>query len=222
MQELKGLNMIQYKHFNDRKAWLKGRISFPGIGASEAPAIVGSSGWMTSTELWEIKTGRKTPKDISDNEFVKYGTEAEQHIRGLFMLKHDDYKLTYRPYDFLYQSERPWLRCTLDGELENEDGVKGILECKSHFVRGKSDFAQWQDRIPDNYLIQILHQWLASGFSYAFLTAELIFQDFSSQLRTYYFEANEYQEEMDWLLEEETKFWENVQNGRLPNTKLFL
>ena len=88
MQELKGLNMIQYKHFNDRKSWLKGREKYPGIGASEAPAIVGASGWMTSTELWEIKTGRKTPKDISDNEFVKYGTEAEEHIRGLLLTDH--------------------------------------------------------------------------------------------------------------------------------------
>lgn len=222
MQELKGLNMIQYKHFNDRKAWLKGRISFPGIGASEAPAIVGASAWMTATELWEIKTGRKTPKDISDNEFVKYGTEAEEHIRGLFMLKHEDYQLTYRPYDFVYQEERPWLRCTLDGELESESGENGILEVKSHFVRGKSDLQQWADRIPDQYLIQLMHQWLATGFSFAFLTAELIFQDFSSQLRTYYFEASDYREDMLWLLSEEEKFWECVKTRNSPNVKLFL
>ena len=206
--------MLQYKHYKNREEWLKGREDFKGIGASEASAIVGASNWITATELWESKMGIRKLKDISDSELVQYGTQAEQHIRGLFMLKHDDYKLTYRPYDFLYQSERPWLRCTLDGELENEDGVKGILECKAHFVRGKSDFAQWKDRIPDNYLIQILHQWLASGFSYAFLTAELIFQDFSSQLRTYYFEANEYQEEME--------FWESIQSGNLPSVKLIL
>ena len=214
--------MLQYKHFQNREEWLKGRDDFKGIGASEASAIVGVSNWITATELWESKMGIRKLKDMSDSELVQYGTQAEQHIRGLFMLKHEDYKLTYKPYDFLYQSERPWLRCTLDGELENEDGVKGILECKAHFVRGKSDFSQWKDRIPDNYLIQILHQWLATGFSYAFLTAELIFQDFSSQLRTYYFDAEEYQEEMDWLLAEEEKFWESVKNGNSPSVKLFL
>lgn len=214
--------MLQYKHFENRNEWLKGREKYPGIGASEAAAVIGISNWMTPTELWEVKTGRRKPKDLSDNEIVQYGTEAEQHIRGLFMLKHDDYKLTYRPYDFLYQKDRPWLRCTLDGELESEDGEKGILEVKTHFVRGKSDLQQWNGRVPDTYLCQILHQFLATGFTFAFLTAELIFQDFSSQLRSYYFKAQDYIEDMEWLLSEEEKFWDCVKTGNPPNAKLIL
>lgn len=214
--------MIHYTHFKDREAWLKGREKYPGIGASEAPSIVGASGWMTATELWEIKTGRKKNKDLSGNEFVQYGTEAEQHIRGLFMLKHDNYSLTYRPYDFVFQKERPWLRCTLDGELTSEDGERGILEVKTHMVRNKSDLRLWDGRIPDNYLVQILHQFLATGFTFAYLTAELIFQNFDSQIRTYYYESNDYQEEMHWLLSEEEKFWDNVQSGNSPSVKLIL
>ena len=214
--------MLCYKKYKNREEWLKGRIDFPGIGASEAAAVVGASSWMTPTELWEIKTGRKKAKDLSENELIQYGTEAEQHIRGLFILKHDNYILYYKPYDFLFQSERPWLRCTLDGELESEDGEKGILEVKTHFVRGKSDLKQWDNRVPEHYLIQLLHQHLAKGYSYAYLTAELIFQDFSSQLRTYYFDFSEYQEEAEWLLSEEEKFWESVKTGNSPNVKLIL
>ena len=214
--------MLCYKKYKNREEWLKGRIDFPGIGASEAAAVVGASSWMTPTGLWEIKTGRKKAKDLSENELIQYGTEAEQHIRGLFILKHDNYILYYKPYDFLFQSERPWLRCTLDGELESEDGEKGILEVKTHFVRGKSDLKQWDNRVPEHYLIQLLHQHLATGYSYAYLTAELIFQDFSSQLRTYYFDFSEYQEEAEWLLSEEEKFWESVKTGNSPNVKLIL
>lgn len=214
--------MLQYKHFKNREEWQKGRYKFPGIGASEASAVVGASNWMTSTELWEIKTGRKKPKDLSENEIVQYGTDAEQHIRGLFMLKHDNYKLEYRPFDFVYQSERPWLRCTLDGELTSEDGEKGILEVKSHFVRGKSDLRQWTNQIPEHYLIQLLHQHLATGFSYAYLTAELIYQNFDSSIRTYFFDFNDYWEEIGWLLDEEEKFWESVQSGNSPSVKLIL
>lgn len=214
--------MIEYRHFKDRDAWLKGREKYPGIGASEAAPIIGASAWMTASELWEIKTGRKKPKDLSDNEYVRYGTEAEQHIRGLFMLKHEDYQLTYRPYDFVYQKERPWLRCTLDGELTSEDGETGILEVKTHMVRNKNDLKTWTDRIPEAYLVQLLHQFLATGFTYAFLTAELIFQNFDSQIRTYYYEANDYREEMDWLLSEEEKFWNSVQSGNSPSVKLIL
>ena len=214
--------MLQYKHFKNREEWQKGRYKFPGIGASEASAVVGASNWMTSTELWEIKTGRKKPKDLSENEIVQYGTDAEQHIRGLFMLKHDNYKLEYRPFDFVYQSERPWLRCTLDGELTSEDGEKGILEVKSHFVRGKSNLRQWTNQIPEHYLIQLLHQHLATGFSYAYLTAELIYQNFDSSIRTYFFDFNDYWEEIGWLLDEEEKFWESVQSGNSPSVKLIL
>jgi putative phage-type endonuclease len=212
--------MLQYKHFKNREEWLIGRNE--GIGASEAAAIVGASNWMTSTELWEVKTGRRKPKDMSDNELVHYGTEAEKYIRALFRLKHEELEMKYHPYDILFQDYRPWLRCTLDGELTTEDGERGILECKVHFVRGKSDLAQWNNRIPDHYLIQILHQWLASEFTFAYLTAEIIFQDFDSQLRTYYFKAENYQEEMDWLLAEEEKFWESVKSGNSPPAKLIL
>lgn len=214
--------MIEYKHFKDRDSWLKGRKKYQGIGASEAAAIVGASRWMTPTELWQIKTGQREPKDLSDNEFVRYGTEAEEHIRQLFLLKHEEYKLTYRPYDFVYQKERPWLRATLDGELEYENGEKGILEVKTHMVKSKSDFAQWKDRIPDYYLIQIVHQFLATDFEFAYLTAELIFQDFSSQIRTYYYLKSDLRDDMEWLLEEEEKFWKSVQNKQTPNVKLVL
>ena len=214
--------MIEYKHFKDRESWLKGREKFPGIGASEAAAIVGASNWMTTTELWQIKTGQKKQKDLSENEFVKYGTDAEEHIRQLFLLKHEEYKLTYRPYDFVYQKERPWLRATLDGELEYENGEKGILEVKTHMVRNKNDLANWNDRIPDHYLVQIVHQFLATGFQFAYLTAELIFQDYSSQIRNYYFLRHDMMEDMEWLLEQEEKFWNSVINKQTPNVKLVL
>ena len=214
--------MLEYKHFPDREAWLKGRKDFPGIGASEAASIVGASSWMSASELWQLKTGRKEPKDLSLNEQVSYGTHAEEHIRALFMLKHPEYKLEYRPYDFLYQKERPWLRCTLDGELVVPDGERGTLEVKTAQIQSKSQYAQWNNRIPDHYLVQLLHQFLATGYSFAYLTAELMYTDGSSTLRSYYFRAQDYYDDMEWLLEEEEKFWDSVLNQKTPNVKLFL
>lgn len=214
--------MIAYRHFKDREAWLKGREKYNGIGASEAAAIVGATSWMTATELWQIKTGQKKPKDLSDNEYVRYGQSAEEHVRQLFMLKHEELKLTYRPYDFVFQKERPWLRATLDGELEDEEGAKGILEIKTSFIKSKNDLAKWNDRIPDQYLVQIAHQFLATDFDFAYLTAELIFQNFDSQIRTYYFLKDDLSEDMDWLLHEEEQFWKSVESGNSPNVKLTL
>lgn len=215
--------MLVYKHFKDREAWLEGRKKFPGIGASEAAAVVGASNWMSPLELWKLKTGKDEPKDLSNNEFVRYGTLAEEHIRGLFMLKHEELSLDYKPYDFLYQKERPWLRCTLDGELSMGDSQeKGILEVKSAQIQSKSQYAQWNNRIPDHYLIQLLHQFLATGFSYAYLTAELMFQDGTSSLRTYYYLAKDYYDEMQWLLEQEDDFWYRVVTKQAPAAKLIL
>lgn len=214
--------MIAYRHFKDRETWLKGREKYNGIGASEAAAIVGATSWMTATELWQIKTGQKKPKDLSDNEYVRYGQSAEEHVRQLFMLKHEELKLTYRPYDFVFQKERPWLRATLDGELEDEEGAKGILEIKTSFIKSKNDLAKWNDRIPDQYLVQIAHQFLATDFDFAYLTAELIFQNFDSQIRTYYFLKDDLSEDMDWLLHEEEQFWKSVESGNSPNVKLTL
>lgn len=214
--------MLEYKHFPDREAWLKGRKDFPGIGASEAASIVGASSWMSASELWQLKTGRKEPKDLSINEQVSYGTHAEEHIRALFMLKHPEYELEYRPFDFMYQKERPWLRCTLDGELVVPDGERGILECKTAQIQSKSQYANWNNRIPDHYLVQLLHQFLATGYSFAYLTAELMYMDGSSTLRSYYFRAQDYYDDMEWLLEEEEKFWDSVLNQKTPNVKLFL
>ena len=173
-------------------------------------------------ELWQIKTGQKKPKDLSDNEYVRYGQSAEEHVRQLFMLKHEELKLTYRPYDFVFQKERPWLRATLDGELEDEEGAKGVLEIKTSFIKSKNDLAKWNDRIPDQYLVQIAHQFLATDFDFAYLTAELIFQNFDSQIRTYYFLKDDLSEDMDWLLHEEEQFWKSVESGNSPNVKLTL
>lgn len=216
--------MLCYKHFNDREEWLKGRETFKGIGASEAAAVVGISPWITATELWQLKTGMKQEKrnDLDDNEYIRYGTEAEEHIRMLFMLKHEEYKLNYRPYDFLYQKERPWLRCTLDGELEAENGEKGILEVKTHFVRSKNDLNAWNGMVPDHYYCQVCHQLLATGFSFAYLTAELIFQSGESNLRTYYFTRHDASDDMRWLLEQEEAFWKSVKDGNSPSVNLVI
>ena len=64
--------------------WLKARLK--GIGGSEAAAIIGKSPWCSNVELWRRKTGRASAPDISDNDAVKFGHDAEPLIRGLFAL----------------------------------------------------------------------------------------------------------------------------------------
>lgn len=209
--------MIQYEEHGSREDWLASRGGH--IGASEAGAILGY-GFMSKIDLWKLKTGRAIPKDLADNAAVAYGNRAEDALRQLFMAKHPELELEYRPYDFVYQSERPWLRATLDGELKDEDGDRGILEIKTATCKSRADWEKWKDRVPDGYLCQLSHQLLATGFSYAYLFAELTGADGNSTLRTYLFLREDLEVSMEYLLEEEEKFWNCVETDTVPAVPL--
>lgn len=212
--------MLTYEKHKTREEWLSCREGH--IGASEAGAIIGV-GFISKIDLWKIKTGRAQPKDLSGNEAVAYGNRAEDALRQLFMAKHPELRLDYRPYDFVYQSERPWLRATLDGELyDTETGQRGILEIKTATCLSKADWAKWNGRVPDGYYAQITEQLLATGFDFAVLFAELTGADGNSQIRTYVFYRYDMQEDMDYLLKEAEKFWHCVETDKIPAVPLRL
>ena len=212
--------MLTYEEHKTREDWLAHRGGH--IGASEASAILGV-GFVSKVDLWKIKTGRTQPKVLSDNAAVAYGNRAEEPLRQLFMAKHPELTLTYRPYDFVYQSERPWLRATLDGELyDTETGQKGILEIKTATCQSRADLAKWDGKAPDGYYCQIIHQLLATGFDFAVIFAELTDWNGNSQTRTYVFDRADVQDDMDYLLEEEEKFWKCVTEDKIPAVPLRL
>lgn len=207
-----------YEHHETREDWLAHRGNH--LGASEAGAILGV-GFVSRVDLWRLKTGRAAEQDLSDNAAVQYGNRAEDALRRLFMAKHPELSLEYRPFDYVFQEERPWLRATLDGELtEIESGEKGILEIKTSTCLSRADWNKWNQRVPDGYLAQITHQFLATGFDFAYLFAELIGSDGNSSLRTYLFLRDEMEDDMDYLLAEEEKFWRCVETDTVPPVPL--
>lgn len=207
-----------YEHHETRDEWLSCRDRH--IGASEAGAILGY-GFMSKMDLWKLKTGRAKPKDLSSNSAVAYGNRAEDALRQLFMAKHPEYELEYLPFDFVYQAFRPWLRATLDGELIiPETGERGILEIKTTLCMSKADWAKWNGRVPDGYLAQLAHQFLATGYSFAWLFAELTGADGNASLRSYYFTKENMADNMAFVLSEEEKFWRDVTEDRIPGAPL--
>ncbi len=205
--------------YHDRAAWLKGR-SQRGLGASEAAAVCGMSPWMTRNELFEIKSGIREPKDISDKAEVQRGVNLEGAVRDFFAALHPEYKVEYHPYDILYQEERPWLFATLDGELLADDGKTRILEIKTASPRGKVGWADWQRRVPDHYYCQILAQLLATGYDFVILVAALWDREGSITIREYRFDRQDCLEDMNWVLEQATEFWNSVQTGKRPGAAI--
>ena len=203
----------------NREEWLEARKA-QGIGASEAAAIVGLSPWMSKNELWYIKTGRRAQKDLSGNDAVERGIRMESAIRTVFQARHPEFQVEHHAYDILYQTERPWLFATLDGEITEsfaDSSVKKYpLEIKTSTPRGKADWDKWSDgKIPDNYYIQILHQMLATGWDGAYLTAFLYGKE-DITIREYEFWRKDCEADLNWLLKEETEFYKSVVSGQKP------
>lgn len=82
-----------------------------GIGASEAPVIMGESPYQTPAGLWAIKVGLVEPEDLSRNPHVRRGNEFEEEALEAFI---DEYGIIVMPtcgqHD-LY----PFVRSSFDG-----------------------------------------------------------------------------------------------------------
>lgn len=201
----------------NREEWLSARRY--GIGGSDASAIVGLNPYKSNIELFEEKTGRRIAPDISDKPYVRYGNDAEPLIRSLFALDYLEYEVIYHENRILRSREYPFLQASLDGELVDENGRKGILEIKTTNILQSMQYERWKDRIPDNYYIQVLHYLLVTGYEFVVLCAHLRSdwgQDRRTTVKHYFIERSEVEDDLKMLLQEEKKFWEYVESGRKP------
>lgn len=214
--------MLERLHFETREDWLRGREKIVGIGGSEAGAVVGMSPWTSAVELWEYKVGMRKPKDLSDNPAVQQGIRMEPAIRAFYAAAHPEYDMEYYPYDILYQSERPWLFATLDGELiERSTGRRGIFEAKDATPSGKLGWEKWSNgNLPINYLTQTLHQMLATGWDFVRLCAFLHHMNGDITIRQFEIERVDFSDSMEWLLAGETKFMRCVETRQMPTIQL--
>lgn len=203
--------------YSDEAGWKEGRQN--GIGGSDASAIVGLNPYKNNIELFEEKIGRRQSVDISEKPYVIYGHAAEPLIRLLFVLDYPEYTVEYHENRILQNIRYPFLQASLDGELIDQNGRRGILEIKTTNILQSMQREKWNDRVPDNYYIQVLHYLLVTGYEFVVLRAHLISRwngDVRTQVRHYFMERSEVQDDLDYLLEEEIKFWKYVEAGRKP------
>lgn len=204
----------------NNEEWLKARLQ--GIGASEASAVIGCNPYMSNVDLWRLKTGRKQAQDISSNAHVQYGHDAEGPLRELFALDYPRFEVSYGgAYDMVHHPEHPFIFATLDGRLkEKATGRLGVYEGKTTEILRSMQKEKWKDRIPDNYYVQVIHQLIATGWEFAVLNAQMkrVFDgDVRTETRRYFIERAEVQDDIDYLLTEEVKFWtEYVQKDLEP------
>lgn len=209
--------MIEMIILKDRTEWLQNRQR---IGGSDASAILGMNPYRTNVELWQIKTGQLVPEDISDKPFVKYGTEAEKHLRELFKLDFPEYQVLYEENNMWLNDKYPFAHASLDGWLVDQEGRKGIWECKTTNILQSMQKEKWKGRIPDNYYIQLLHYLLVTGFDFVVLVAQLKSEfngEIYKQTKHFKIERAEVEEDIKFLESSERRFWQQVQEKKKPD-----
>ena len=203
--------------FTNEGEWLSGRMN--GIGGSDASAVVGLNPYKSNIDLFEEKIGRRVPEDISDKACVIYGKKAEEYIRELFRLDYPEYQVAHHEYRILQSKEYPFMQASLDGELIDQDGRKGILEIKTTNILQSMQYEKWKDRIPDNYYIQVLHYLLVTDWQFVVLRAHLNTAwggEKRTSVKHYFIERADVEDDLQMLLREEQKFWKYVESGRKP------
>ena len=213
-----------------REEWLANRKK--GIGGSEISAVIGCNPYMDNVTLWKYKTGQLEPEDISDKPFVKYGNDAEYHLRELFKIDFPEYSVNYKANNSWTNSKYPWALASLDGWLEEtveiDDSTevikrKGILEIKTTEILNSMHREKWNKQIPQNYYCQVLFYMAVLEADFAVLKAQLKSEiDGMPYLQTkhYPIERADVEADIQYLMQEGQRFWQYVQSGKQPPLRL--
>lgn len=213
--------MVEMKILSSREDWLKNRMG--GIGGSEISAVIGQNPYMTNVQLWEEKVGMAVSEDISEKPFVKYGTQAEMHLRGLFRLDFPQFNVEYVDNNSWTNSKYPWAKASLDGWMIDQDGRIGILEIKTTEILQSMQKEKWNNQIPSNYYCQCLFYMAVLEADFCVLKAQLktVFDGVPYlQTKHYFIERADVQEDIDFLMAEGERFWKYVKEDRCPPLRL--
>lgn len=203
--------------FKTRDEWLQARKNT--IGGSDASAVVGMNPYKTNVDLWAEKTGLVIPEDISDKPYVKYGHDAEPLLREMFKLDFPEYQVCYEENNLFLNDKYPWGHYSADGWLLDQNGRTGILEIKTTEILQSMQKEKWNQRIPDNYFVQVLHGLLIMEADFAILKAQLktVFDGIPYlQTKHYLIERSEVEEDIEFLKSSEERFYHDVKTRTRP------
>ena len=208
--------------YNNRTEWLEGRKGT--LGASDVASVMGC-GFKTPLDLWKEKCGLTEPKDLSDDERVQFGNEAEFAMREMHKVMNPQYELQFTPFEIYTSDDESLshLSCTPDGILvERETGRLGVYECKTTTCISKADYEKWNEKIPQGYFCQLCAQMLVTGGQYGNLFALLRNNEGDATIRTYHFERKDCEWYIEEIIEKTRVFWTKVQTKQMPTVTLSL
>ena len=140
--------------------WLEYRKT--GIGGSDASVVCGISRYKSPVELWMEKTDRLPYQE--SGEAAYWGSLLEELVRTEFTKRTGIEVKTVK--QLLRNEENPFMQANLDGICEHPELGTCIFEAKT---ASAYKAAEWNDTIPDEYMLQIQHYMAVTGYKAAYI-----------------------------------------------------
>lgn len=181
--------------------WLEYRKR--GIGGSDASVVCGISRYKSPVELWMEKTNQIPCQEAGEAAY--WGTQLEAMVRTEFS-KRTGVEVR-RVLQLLQSAEYPFMLANLDGVCEHPDLGTCVFEAKtaSAYKAG-----EWDDAIPDEYMLQIQHYMAVTGYQGAYIAVLIGGNTFRWR-----FVARD-ESLIASLIELEADFWNHVKDGTPP------
>ncbi|MBU5457834.1 YqaJ viral recombinase family protein [Oscillibacter sp. MSJ-31] len=181
--------------------WLEYRKQ--GIGGSDASVVCGISRYKSPVELWMEKTNQIPCQEAGEAAY--WGTQLEAMVRTEFS-KRTRVEVK-RVLQLLQSAEHPFMLANLDGVCEHPDFGTCVFEAKtaSAYKAG-----EWDDTIPDEYMLQIQHYMAVTGYQGAYIAVLIGGNTFRWR-----FVARD-EGLIASLIELEADFWNHVKDGTPP------
>lgn len=190
MQETVPDLFIKLEFEQSTDEWLSWRRG--GIGASDAPVVMGLSPWQTDGELFLLKTGQKAERPA--NDAMQRGKRLEPVAR-LAYVNHTG--IDVAPV-CVQSCEHPWMRASLDGL--SADGRHVVeIKCpgeKDHRLAGSGS-------VPEKYYPQLQHILAVTGLG------EIYYWSFRFD-HTVLLKVDRDEAFIAGLVEKEVAFWARV------------
>jgi putative phage-type endonuclease len=178
--------------------WHRWRLQ--GIGASDAPVVMGDAPFRTRRFLWSVKTGLARESDVGPA--ARRGRALEYAARAAYE-RHTGIQM--EPLCLVHDGLE-WMRASLDG-LSFDGSIALEIKCPW----GDRDHAALRaGRIPAHYYAQVQHQLEVSG------AEELHYWSFDGRGGTLV-KVHHDREYVARMLETETAFWLRVLEQRWPD-----
>lgn len=202
--------------------WLRARASL-GIGASEAPAIIGMAPWMSPRDVQLAKLSDVITDDMT--EAMEFGHLMEPVARTLFERRHGDpdserhaYLGKLKPAPGLIRSlEHPHLLASLDALIEEPDGAEVPGQIKNVTVFRKGSWSEAEGGVPDYVRVQVIQEAVVLGVDHGWVLPIFGGNHMPEPIRV---DADS--EFVDWYLEFSTDWWQRyiVEKVEVPPTLL--